>query len=140
MKMNMDYRVEDCLLFEVPTFIDGRGAISVMDKELPFDVKRVFWLYHIPEGKERGAHALLQGSEMMFSLHGSCIVDLFDGENRNTVLLDDPKKGLLIRPGIWFVVHSSKNDGVTLVLASEEYGQEKYVCDYENFVRLKSNN
>ena len=43
MKMNMDYRVEDCLLFEVPTFIDGRGAISVMDEELPFDVKRVFW-------------------------------------------------------------------------------------------------
>ena len=139
MKMNLNFTVKDCLLFDVPTFVDERGSISVMDKELPFEVKRVFWLHHIHEGKERGAHALLQGSEIMVSLHGSFIVDLFDMENKVSILLDNPKKGLLIRPGIWFSTHSYKDDGVSLILASEVYDRERYTYDYVEFMRLRQN-
>ena len=137
--MDLSYTVKDCILVDIPTFTDERGAISVMDKELPFDVKRVFWLHHIAEGKDRGAHALLDSSEIMVAIHGSFVVDLDDTENKVSVLLDDPGKGLMIRPGIWFRTHSYKEDGVSLILASEEYARDKYTYDYEEYKRLRPN-
>ena len=95
--MNTSFTVKDCVLVDIPTFTDERGAISVMDKELPFEVKRVFWLHHIAEGKDRGAHALLDSSEIMVAIHGSFVVDLDDTEKKVSVLLDDPGKGLMIQ-------------------------------------------
>ena len=135
--MNTDYSVKDCSVIDVPTFIDERGAISVMDKELPFQVMRVFWLHHIVDGKDRGAHALLNSSEIMVAVHGSFVVDLDDTINRVSILLDDPTKGLIIRPGIWFRTHSYKDDGVLLILAEEEYARDKYTYDYEEFKNLR---
>lgn len=121
----------------VPTFTDERGSISVLDKELPFQVKRVFWLHHIQEGKDRGAHALLDSTEIMVAVHGSFIVDLDDTVNKTSVLLDDPSKGLVIKPGVWFRTHSYKEDGVSLILAEEEYARDKYTYDYEEYKRLR---
>lgn len=136
--MNTSYSVKDCVLVDVPTFTDERGAISVLDKELPFQVKRVFWLHHIQEGKDRGAHALLDSSEIMVAVHGSFIVDLDDTENKTSILLDDPSKGLVIKPGVWFRTHSYKEDGVSLILAEEEYARDKYTYDYEEYKRLRN--
>ena len=116
---------------------DVRGAISVLDKELPFPVRRVFWLHHIKDGKDRGAHALLDSSEIMVAVHGSFIVDMDDTVNKTSVLLDDPSKGLIIRPGVWFRTHSYKEDGVSLILAEEEYARDKYTYDYEEYKRLR---
>jgi hypothetical protein len=135
--MDCSFSIKDCILVDVPTFTDGRGAISVMDKELPFQVKRVFWLHHIKDGKDRGAHALLDSSEIMVAVHGSFIVDLDDSVNKTSILLDDPSKGLMIRPGIWFRTHSYKEDGVSLILAEEEYARDKYTYDYEEFKKLR---
>lgn len=135
--MDTSYTVNDCILIDVPTFIDERGAISVLDKELPFQVRRVFWLHHIKEGKDRGAHALLDSSEIMVAVHGSFFVDLDDTVNKISVLLDDPSKGLIIRPGVWFRTHSYKEDGVSLILAEEEYARDKYTYDYEEYKRLR---
>lgn len=136
--MNIHFSVNDCKLFDVPTFIDERGAICVMDKELPFHVRRVFWLYNIEEGKDRGAHALLYSSEIMVAVHGSFVVDLDDTINKVSILLDDPAKGLIIRPGVWFRIHSFKDDGVSLILAEEEYSRDKYTYDYEEYKRLRN--
>ena len=136
--MIIDYSVKDCVILDVLSFTDDRGTISVMDKELPFQVKRVFWLHHIAEGKDRGAHALLDSSEIMIAIHGSFVVDLEDIETKTSILLDDPSKGLIIRPGIWFRTHSYKEDGVSLVLASEEYARDKYTYDYEEYKRLRN--
>lgn len=136
--MELSYSVKDCCLIDIPTFTDERGAISVMDKELPFLVKRVFWLHHIKDGKDRGAHALLDSSEIMVAVHGSFIVDLDDTENKTSILLDDPSKGLMIRSGIWFRTHSYKEDGVSLILAEEEYNRDKYTYDYEEYKKLRS--
>lgn len=136
--MDLSYSVKDCVLVDIPTFTDERGAISVMDKELPFDVKRVFWLHHIAEGKDRGAHALLDSSEIMIAVHGSFVVDLDDIVTQTSVLLDNPAKGLMICPGVWFRTHSYKNDGVSLVLAEEEYARDKYTYDYEEFKQLRT--
>ena len=135
--MNTSYKVEDCILVDVPTFTDERGAISVMDKELPFEVKRVFWLHHIAEGKDRGAHALLEGMEIMIAVHGSFVVDLEDGTSKTSVLLDDPSKGLVIRPGIWFRTHNYKDDGVSLILADEEYSRNRYTYEYEEYQQFR---
>ena len=135
--MNTSYSVKDCVLVDVPTFTDERGAISVMDKELPFQVKRVFWLHHIVEGKDRGAHALLNSSEIMVAVHGSFVVELDDTVNNVSVLLDVPSKGLVIRPGVWFRTHSYNDDGVSLILAEEEYARDKYTYDYEEFKKLR---
>ncbi len=130
--------VKDCVLIDVPTFTDERGAISVLDKELPFAVRRVFWLHHILEGKDRGAHALLDSSEIMVAVHGSFIVDLDDTVSKTSVVLDDPSKGLVIKPGVWFRTHSYKEDGVSLILAEEEYSQDKYIADYEEYKKLRN--
>lgn len=136
--MDISYSVKDCILIDIPTFIDERGAISVLDKELLFQVKRVFWLHHIAEGKDRGAHALLDSSEIMVAVHGSFVVDLDDTESKMSILLDSPDKGLMIRPGVWFRTHSYKDDGVSLILAEEEYARDKYTYDYEEFKRLRN--
>lgn len=69
--MNTQYTIHDCTLVDIPTFIDTRGSITVLDKELPFEVKRVFWLHHIAEGERSGVHALLEGTEIMVAVHGS---------------------------------------------------------------------
>lgn len=136
--MDLSYSVKDCILVDIPTFTDERGAISVLDKELPFQVRRVFWLHHIQEGKDRGAHALLGSSEIMVAVHGSFIVDLDDTVNKTHVLLDDPSKGLIIRPGVWFRTHSYQEDGVSLILAEEEYARDKYTYDYEEYKKLRN--
>ena len=135
--MTNKFSVNDCQIIDIPTLIDFRGAISVMDKELPFQVKRVFWLHHITEGKDRGAHALLGSSEIMVAVHGSFIVDLDDAINKTSILLNDPTKGLMIKPGIWFHTHSYNDDGVSLILAEEEYARDKYTYDYEEFKKLR---
>ncbi len=136
--MNLSYSVKDCILVDIPTFTDERGAISVLDKELPFQVRRVFWLHHILEGKNRGAHALLDSTEIMVAVHGSFIVDLDDTVSKTSVVLDDPSKGLVIKPGVWFRTHSYKEDGVSLILAEEEYSQDKYIADYEEYKKLRN--
>ena len=136
--MNTKYTIKDCCLVDVPTFTDERGAISVMDKELPFSVKRIFWLHHIAEGKDRGAHALLDSNEIMVAVHGSFVVDLDDTMNQTSIVLNSPDKGLIIRPGIWFRTHSYNNDGVTLVIAEEEYARDKYTYDYEELKKIRN--
>ena len=136
--MITDFFIKDCKLIDIPTFTDERGAISVMDKELPFEVKRAFWLHHIAEGKDRGAHALLDSEEIMVAVHGSFVVDLDDTVSRTSILLDNPNKGLMIRPGIWFRTHSFKDEGVSIILVSEEYARNKYTYDYEEYKRLRN--
>lgn len=135
--MNTSFTVQDCNIIDIPTFTDERGAISVMDKELPFQVRRVFWLHHIADGKDRGEHALLDSTEIIVAVHGSFVVDLYDTVSKSSVLLDSPDKGLVIRPGIWFRTHSYNDDGVSLILAEEEYARNKYTYDYEEFKRLR---
>lgn len=136
--MNNDFSIKDCCFIDIPTYTDERGAISVLDKELPFRVRRVFWLHHIVLGKDRGAHALLYGSEIMVAVHGSFVVDLDDTKDKISILLDSPNKGLLIRPGIWFRTHSYEDEGVSLILAEEEYDRKQYTFDFEEFKRLRN--
>lgn len=138
--MNTNYSIHDCILIDIVTFTDERGSISVIDKTLPFQVKRVYWLHHIQEGKERGAHALLEGTEIMVAIHGSFVVDLDDGKEKGSIMLDNPGKGLIIRPGVWFKTHNYIEDGVSLILADEEYSCDRYTYDYNEYQSMRLKN
>lgn len=99
-------------------------------------------MHHIAEGEERGAHALLEGTEIMVAAHGSFKVVLDDGKNVCTISLDNLSKGLIIKPSIWFKTiwfktHSYKDYGVSLILADEEYSMDKYIYDYDEYKRLR---
>lgn len=131
--MNTSFSIKDCRLIDIPTFADERGVISVLDEELPFEVKRIFGLHHIYPNKDRGAHALLYGTEIMIALHGSFVVDLDDTKEKTSILLNDPTKGLIIMPGIWFRTHSYVDEGVSLVLADQEYQRGRYTYDYKEY-------
>lgn len=135
--MNKNYTVHDCTLVDIPTFIDTRGSITVLEKDLPFEVKRIFWLHNILEGEERGVHALLEGMEIIVAVHGSFKVDLDDGISVCTFVLDNPSMGLIIKPGIWFKTYSYKDNGVSLILSDEEYSRDKYIYDYNEYKRLR---
>lgn len=133
LNMNTSFTIGDCKLIYVTTFTDERGSLSVIEKGQPFVPKRVFWMHHIAVGAERGVHAMLEGSEVLVAVHGSFVVDLDDGVSKTSVLLNDPTKGLLLRPRIWSRTHSYTSDCVALILASEEYGRGKYVYEHEEF-------
>ena len=108
-----------------------------MENGQPFAPKRVFWMHHIAAVAERGVHAMVSGSEVMVAVHGSFVVDLDDGVSKTSVLLNDPTKGLLLRPGIWSRTHSYTSDCVALILASEEYDRGKYVYEHEEWRKLR---
>ena len=135
--MNTQYTVHDCTLVDIPTYTDTRGSITILDKGLPFEVKRIFWLHHIAEGEERGAHALLEGTEIMVAVHGSFEVYLDDGDNVCAIPLNNPSRGLIIKPGIWFKTHSYKDNGVSLILSDEVYNKDRYTYDYYEYKRLR---
>ena len=135
--MNTNYTIQDCTLIDVTTFTDERGSLSVLENAQPFAPKRVFWMHHIAAGADRGAHAMLEGSEVLVAVHGSFMVDLDDGVSKTSVLLNDPTKGLLLRPGIWSRTHSYKDECVALILASEEYDRGRYVYEYEEWKRMR---
>ena len=135
--MTNNYSVKDCKLIDITTFTDERGSLSVLENDQPFIPKRVFWMHHITEGSVRGAHAMLEGSEVLVAVHGSFIVDLDDGLSKTSVVLNSPTKGQLLRPGIWSRTHSYKDDCVALILADEEYDRRRYIYDYDTFVKLR---
>lgn len=135
--MTLRYTVKDCTLIDVTTFTDERGSLSVLENSQPFVPMRVFWMHHIAADAERGAHAMVSGSEVLVAVHGSFMVDLDDGESNTSVLLNDPTKGLLLRPGVWSRTHSYTSDCVALILASEEYARGKYVYEYEEWKRMR---
>ena len=135
--MNANYTIQDCSLIDVTTFTDERGSLTVLENAQPFLAKRVFWMHHIGAGQERGAHAMVEGSEVLVAVHGSFVVDLDDGVSKTSVLLNDPTKGLVLRPGIWSRTHSYKDECVALILESEEYDRGKYVYDYGEWRRMR---
>lgn len=134
-KMN----VFDCSIIELPKISDRRGNLTPVysDENIPFDVKRVFYLYDIPGGESRGAHAHKKCHQFLIAASGSFEVVLDDGKNKRTVVLNRPFYGLHIPPGIWAHEQGFSSGSVCLVLASEKYDAEDYIRDYEEFIRFK---
>jgi len=127
--------IKNCKVIELNKISDPRGNLSVIEKgAIPFDFKRVYYLYDVPSDAFRGGHSHKDQSEYLLALSGSFDVVLDDGENKITHSLNKPNKGLLITPGVWRELENFSSGAVCLVLASEVYDEEDYIRDYTTFV------
>lgn len=131
--------VFDCSIIEMPKHQNRSGNISIIENNinLPFEVKRVFYIYDIPGGKDRGAHAHKKCHQFLIAASGSFKVQINDGVNKRTVELNGPYYGLHIPPGIWAAEKEFSSGAVCLVLASELYVEQDYIREYDDFKVLK---
>lgn len=126
----------DIQLQDIPKISDpeGRGNLSVIEKDiLPFEIKRVYYLYDIPSNSSRGGHAHKELKQFLIALSGSFDVVLDDGKSRISITLNRPNKGLLIPNGIWRELENFSAGAVCLSLVSDVYIEEDYIRDYNDF-------
>lgn len=129
--------IDNTQIIEVPKIVDahGRGKLSFIEKDIiPFQIKRVYYLYDVPSDAYRGGHAHKELKQFLIALSGSFEVLLDDGENKKKVMLNKPNKGLLIPTGIWRELDNFSSGAVCLVLASEEFEELDYIRDYDKFI------
>lgn len=134
--------VYDCSVIELPKITMRQGNITPIEgmKNLPFEVKRVFYSYDIPGGESRGAHAHKECHQFLIAASGAFEVLLDDGVNKRTVLLNRPFYGLHVPPGIWASEQGFSSGSICLVLASHCYEKEDYIRDYDEYKRYIENN
>lgn len=127
-------------IIEVPQIKDTRGNLAVVEGDsIPFEIKRVYYLYDVPSDSFRGGHAHKELQQFLIPLSGSFDVVTKDGlGNEKTFMLNKPNKGLLIVPGIWRELTNFSSGAVCLVLASTEYAEEDYIRDFDSFVTYKN--
>lgn len=133
--------VYDCTIIELDKHhSDRKGNLSVVEngKDIPFDVRRTYYLYDVPGGESRGAHAHRELSQLIIAASGSFSVTLDDGKVKRTFLLNRPYQGLYVVPGIWRTLDDFSSGSVCLVLASHEYDEKDYIRDYEEFIKFKN--
>jgi len=132
-------KIENIDLIEIPKITDPRGNLSVVEEGfLPYTVKRVYYLYDVPSGAYRGGHAHKEQQEFLIPLSGSFEVILDDGENKKSVTLNKPNKGLLIPTGIWRELENFSSGAVCLVLSSGRFLESDYIREYNDFKLFKS--
>jgi hypothetical protein len=129
--------VYDCSIIELKSLNNRAGNITpVTGKEnVPFDIKRVFYLYDIPGGEERGAHAHKECHQFLIAASGSFEIELNDGTNKRTVILNRSYFGLHIPPGIWASEKGFSSGAICLVLASHKYDEEDYIRNFDQFLK-----
>ena len=134
------FSVEDCKLINLPKIKNGAGNITVLEnaKEIPFEVKRVYYLYDVPMGAERGGHGHYKLEQYIIAASGSFTFVLDDGKNKKEVFLNDPSKALHIKPGIWREIRSFSSGSICLVLASKEYEENDYIRNYDEYLKFKN--
>lgn len=134
------FNVYDCNIIELDKHhSDSRGNISVVEncKTVPFDVKRLYYLYDVPGGESRGGHAHKELSQLIIAASGSFTVTLDDGKVKRAFTLNRPYQGLLVKPGVWRNLDDFSSGSVCLVLASEKYDESDYIREYEDFIEYR---
>ena len=134
------YSVYDCSIIELSKHhSDRKGNITVVQngETVPFNVKRVYYLYDVPGGESRGSHAHRDLSQLIVAASGSFRVTLDDGNVKRSYLLNRPYQALYVKPGIWRDLDDFSSGAVCLVLASEVYQPEDYIRDYDEFLEFR---
>ena len=134
------FSVFDCSVLELDTHHSERkGNLTVVEngKTLPFDVKRVYYLYDVPGGEARGSHAHKSLEQFIVAASGSFTVTLDDGECKRSFFLNRPYQGLLVKPGMWRDLGDFSSGAVCMVLASEIYDKDDYIRDYDEFLKYR---
>ncbi len=134
------YNVYDCNIVELDKHhSDSRGNISVVENgdTIPFDVKRLYYLYDVPGGVSRGGHAHKELSQFIIAASGSFTVTLDDGKVKRAFTLNRPYQGLLVKPGVWRNLDDFSSGSVCLVLASDKYDEKDYIKEYQDFLEYR---
>lgn len=125
-------------LIKIPVIEDLRGNLAVIQNDvLPFEFKRIYYLFDVPSNAFRGGHSHIAQQEVLIALSGSFEVVLDDGQEKRTVLLNKPNIGLLIGTGIWRELQNFSSGAVCLVLASDVFEESDYIRDYNDFLKSK---
>lgn len=117
---------------------DERGILISLEerKNIPFDIRRCYYMYNTQPDVSRGFHAHRTLEQVLVCVRGQCTILLDDGRERKKVLLDRPNKGLYLSPGLWREMHDFSEDAVLMVLASQLYDESDYIRDYQEFLRF----
>ena len=137
--MDNSFTVFACNIIHFPRIYNRAGNTTPVQNsiEVPFDMKRVYYIYDIPGGESRGAHAHKILQQVVIAVSGSFDVTLHDGHNKKTMNLNRPYFGLHIHQGIWVDISNFSSGAICLVLASEIYEPDDYIRDYEEFLEFK---
>jgi hypothetical protein len=132
--------IYNCNVVELSKIHNPAGNITIIENggRLPFNIRRVYYLYDIPGGSERGGHAHKELYQLIVSASGSFDVILDDGKNKKIIQLNRPNFGLLVIPGIWREIVNFSSGAICLVLASEKYKEDDYVRNYSDFKNMKN--
>ncbi|MDY0933039.1 FdtA/QdtA family cupin domain-containing protein [Chryseobacterium sp. CFBP8996] len=135
----MQFKVDDCKIVELPIVHNTSGNITVLENNMniPFDIRRIYYLYDIPMGAERGGHSHYELQQYVIAASGSFTFLLDDGENKKEIFLNHPNKALHIVPGIWREMKDFSSGSICLVLASIEYSESDYIRDYNKFLNFR---
>jgi hypothetical protein len=131
--------VYNCQVLELGKVHNRAGNITIVegDQNIPFQVKRIYYLYDIPGGESRGGHAHKELYQLIVAASGSFEVLLDDGKNKKIVRLNRPNYGLMVVPGIWRELFEFSSGAICMVLASEKYNEADYIRDYNSFLQIK---
>jgi WxcM-like, C-terminal len=133
--------IDDCSVIQLSKIHNRAGNITIVEgnKDVPFQIIRIYYLYDVPGGVERGGHGHKKLYQLIVATSGSFEVLLDDGKNNKTVRLYQPNYGLLVVPGIWRELFEFSSGSVCLVLASTEYDESDYIRDYSEYKLFKEN-
>ena len=131
--------VDDCSVIDISKIHNEAGNITVVEngENIPFDVKRIYYLYDVPGGEARGGHAHYELEQFIIAASGSFDVILDDGKNTKRVTLNRPNLALHIVPGLWRELDDFSSGTISLVLASHTYDEKDYIRDYSTFLNFK---
>lgn len=128
-------KATDCQILSLPKIADGRGNLSIIEefKQIPFKIRRSYWIYDVPGGCERGGHAYKQNTEFIVALSGSFDVVINDGVEEKSFHLNRSYMGLLVPKGLWRVMNNFSTNSLALILADTDYDADDYIMDYEDY-------
>ena len=130
--------VAECLKVPLQNIKSPEGSLVVVENNLhlPFAVRRIYYLYDVPFGSERGGHAHKELQQYLVALSGSFTVIVDDGTNRKEIFMNNPSEALHIRSGIWREINNFSSGSICLVLASKEFAESDYIRDYQNYLKF----
>lgn len=128
-----------CRIIELPKFVDLRGSLSVVEEEnqIPFKIRRTYWIYDVPGGEIRGSHAFKETEELIVALSGSFDVVLHDGSEESVFSLNRSYLGVIVPKMYWRRLENFSTNSLALILASTRYDEADYIRDFECFRQLQ---
>lgn len=133
--------VDDVKIIDLPKFLDARGNLSFVEQnnQIPFEIKRTYWIYDVPGGENRGGHAFKETEEFIIALSGGFDVVVDDGHEKKTFTLNRSYYGLYIPRGLWREINNFSTNSLALEFASTSFDPDDYIRDYNKYLTLRKN-